>query len=139
MEARMFRILFIFCITLIANAQIQLFWTPISPKGLAIQRTHIEENNKQNSYADVFLQKLSESNAIIRNTLNLRKKRLNEDEEYNLIRIYGPGQEYSFPPALELIIQRLQSKFSVYKFHDESRPVKVSLSDYTQPQNISPV
>lgn len=87
------------------------------------------DTNQYSSYAEIFLKKLSESNAIVKSTLNLEKRRT--EDAYSYFKIYGAGQEYSFPPWLELILQRLQSRFSVYKLHDDSRPVKVPLINYT--------
>lgn len=54
------------------------------------------------------------------------KRSATELEMYNLYRLYGAGVEYSFPPIFEMVLQKLQSRFSVYKYHDDSRPVSVT-------------
>lgn len=125
----MFCLIFsMFLISKFVDAETQSFWSAHqdqNPSYVSLKDWSAEDNNHKDSSYELLLDKLSESNAIMKESVDPRNSRVSEDLSYILI--YGAGQEYSFPPLMEFLLQRLQSRFSVYKFHDDSRPVKVSL------------
>lgn len=70
---------------------------------------------------------INHNNELIRE----RKKLFDYPENINFIpifvpigsvKIWGEGTESKFPPIFELIVQRIQAYFSVYKYDDLSRP-----------------
>ncbi|KAH8406879.1 hypothetical protein KR222_010043 [Zaprionus bogoriensis] len=62
---------------------------------------------------------------LLRSVLQALKLTPGQGQAKLNIKIYGEGVEHKFPPVVENIIQRIQTYFSIYRYTDTSRPVRL--------------
>ncbi|KAM7356732.1 uncharacterized protein ACRADG_002368 isoform 2-T2 [Cochliomyia hominivorax] len=89
----------------------------LKPNGSLLIRGSLE--NSTNLWQEALIFK------TILNALRLRPLQTQNTLNDLNQKIYGDGVEHKFPPFLERVIQRIQTYFSVYKYTDTSKPVRV--------------